>query len=173
MVASTMIRQCHRLFLMLVILLTGSVLMMLSGCQPAAPAIANNRLHLTIAGQSFHLEIAATPQQQYQGLSDRQRIDPDGGMIFIQPRPQVLTFVMRRCKVPIDIIFLDGSGRIVSMHVMEVEPYDRPDSQLKPYSSQWPAQFAIELAGGTLKKLNLHTGDHIPLPLADLKKLVR
>ncbi|NJL31610.1 MAG: DUF192 domain-containing protein [Phycisphaerales bacterium] len=89
------------------------------------------------------------------------------------PSPRELTFVMRRCLVPIDLIYLDPAGRIVALHAMAVEPYDRPDHRLKHYRSGWPAQFAIELQGGMIAKLELKIGQIIALPVDELKRQAR
>ncbi|MEM8783114.1 MAG: DUF192 domain-containing protein [Planctomycetota bacterium] len=130
-------------------------------------------LRVTLGDQSFDLELALEPATRIQGLSDRAYIAPDGGMLFAFPRAGNLNFVMRRCLVPIDIVFLDPGGRITATHAMQIEPYDRPDRLLRKYGSRYPAQFAIEVAGGTLESLALRPGDRIDLPLEDLKARAR
>jgi len=128
-------------------------------------------LPVEIGERTFELELALTPGERYQGLSDREHIPADGGMLFVFPddRVRVQRFVMRQCLVPIDIIFLDPGQRIVAMHEMQVEPYDTPEGQLTPYASRYPAQYAIELAGGTLRELGLSEGERIDLPAERLK----
>lgn len=131
-------------------------------------------LPVKIGKATFNLELALTSSQRYQGLSDRKEIAPDGGMLFVFSEARGLSFVMRRCLVPIDILFLDPGQRIVAMHAMQVEPYDTPEAKLKLYPSRWPAMYAIELAGGTLAKLKLKEGDKIPFELSDdLKRQVQ
>jgi uncharacterized membrane protein (UPF0127 family) len=124
---------------------------------------------VTINGHDFNLELALDDDTRFQGLSDRDHIASDGGMLFVFDRPRRLQFVMRRCLVPIDIVFLDPAGRVTAMHEMQVEPYDRPERQLTRYGSGYPAQFVLEFAGGTLEKLDLAPGDRVELPLAALK----
>lgn len=143
---------------------------------------------VVINGRTFHLEIAADDVTRFRGLSGRTEIASDGGMLFIFPRPSRLEFVMRDCPVPIDIIFLDGSGRVVATHAMLPEPprgdgerlndprtgtneaYER---RLKKYPSRFDAQFVIELKGGTLETLKLKSADKIDLDLARLKKMAK
>ena len=133
-----------------------------------------NTLPVTIGKQTFNLELAITINQRFQGLSDRKEIAGDGGMLFVFKDAKKRTFVMRKCYVPIDIIFLDPSQRIVKMHAMQVEPYDTPEQDLKGYPSRWPAMYAIELAGGTLEKLKLKDGDKIPFHIPeDVKQQVQ
>ena len=129
-----------------------------------------------LGGERFHLELALADAQRVQGLSDRPQIAPDGGMLFVFPAPVRHSFVMRRCLVPIDILFVDSSGYIVALHEMQVEPYERTDQELKPYGSDWPYQFAIELRAGSIQRLHLRQGLMIGLgdaQLEDLKKRAR
>lgn len=128
-----------------------------------------------IDGEWFHLELALDGQARFKGLSGREHLEPDGGMLFVFPQAADQRFVMRDCVIPIDIIFLDPSGRITAMHHMPVEPPRDPETEplgptgistayenrLPKYPSRFPAQFVIELAGGTLERLDLEEGEII------------
>ena len=140
----------------------------------AATIAALRRMPITIAGRPFSLELALDDASRHRGLSDRQEISADGGMLFAFPWPQRLTFVMRRCNVPIDLIFLDPNGYVIRMHRMTVEANPAaPDHRLRSYRSFDPALFAIELRGGTLDQLNLELADRIDLPIDCFRRLVR
>lgn len=112
-----------------------------------------------IRGKRFRLEIADDDEKRVKGLSGRAEIAENGGMLFVFPRPQPqASFVMRDCLVDIDIIFLDAFGQVLSTYAMEVEDPRQPgeseleyEDRLKKYHSRGPAQFVIELKGGTLK----------------------
>ena len=71
------------------------------------------------------------------------------------------------------VVVLDAGGRVVKTCHMTVQPYDTPDGDLLSYDSDYPAQFAIELKGGTLGELHLSPGDRVNLPLARLKARAR
>jgi uncharacterized membrane protein (UPF0127 family) len=124
-----------------------------------------------IGGRRFRLELSVDEESRVKGLSDREGIAEDGGMLFVFPQPRVLVFVMRRCLVPIDVVFVGPNGRVVSTHAMEVEPYETAEGLLRRYESEWPAQFAIELRGGTVSEIGLKAGDRVELPLGELKRL--
>lgn len=144
---------------------------------------------VSIAGGVYKLEMALTTEVRYKGLSGRETIDADGGMIFVFEKPLKLAFVMRDCLVDIDIIFLDPFGTITAMHHMPTEPPrdesepkptdprqpDPYEQRLKKYPSKTAAQFAIELKGGTLKLLDppLKRGQKIKLDLKKLKKYAK
>jgi uncharacterized membrane protein (UPF0127 family) len=144
------------------------LLLLLAGCDERTVS-TGDRLPVEIGGRTFNLELALTSESRYQGLSDRRQIPPDGGMLFVFPNARELTFVMRKCVVPIDLVYLGPGGHVVSMHRMKTQPYDTPPDELTPYHSGWPAQFAIELAGGTLDRLELKVGQKVRLPLSRLK----
>ncbi len=128
---------------------------------------------VVLGGQVFDLELALDQPARYQGLSDRPQIADHGGMLFVFPQPQPLQFVMRRCLVPIDLIFLGPGGRVITTHRMAVESPETPEQQLRRYASTWPAQFVIELKGGVLDQLDLKPGMKIELPIDTLKRRAR
>ena len=138
------------------------------GCQGAATSAGTQRVE--IGGEFFELELALTHAARYQGLSDRESIDEDGGMLFVFPYEAERTFVMRDCLVPIDILFLGGRGQVLSAYAMEVEPAGRSDAQLVPYRSRGKSAVVIELKGGTLENLGVEVGDVIELPMLELKR---
>ncbi len=148
-----------------------------------------------VGGKEFRLEVVSTELTRIKGLSGREEIAEDGGMLFVFPRRKVdvHSFVMRDCLVPIDIIFLDPKMRITATYHMPIEEPRRADEpkpinprtqrdlyheRLKKYSSKFPSQFVIELKGGTLEKLRedpevakqLEPGQVIEL---DTRKLLR
>ena len=124
-------------------------------------------------GHRFHLELALDDGERMQGLSDRREIAEDGGMLFVFPRAEVVGFVMRRCLVPIDAVFVDAGGRVVKIAAMQVEPYETAERDLRVYSSDWPVQFVIELAGGTAGKIGLSAGQKVDIGGESLKAQAR
>lgn len=126
-----------------------------------------------IEGQAFELELAVTGQERFRGLSGRESIAADGGMLFVFPDEKVRQFVMRDCLVPIDIIFLDGQGQVLNSHAMQVEPVATRSNPTRRYGSAGPTRFAIELRGGKVAELGVRAGDRVELPVASLKARAR
>jgi uncharacterized membrane protein (UPF0127 family) len=150
----------------------------LPGCGEASVPAGFERV--TIDGRDFVLELAADNASRELGLSHRDSIPETGGMLFAFPNSARRAFVMRHCVIPIDILFLDGTGRIVAMHAMEVErPQGEDESdfaynlRLRQYSSRFGAQFAVELQGGMLEQLDVEVGDRIELDIERLKRTAR
>ncbi len=125
----------------------------------------------------FHMEIADDDAVRIKGLGGRDYIAPDGGMIFVFPRPHVMNFIMRDCPIPIDIAYLDAAGRVLTLYEMVPEEPRREgesdvayDARLKQYSSKFPAYFAVEFAGGRMKELGLEVGDKLEFDAQALKR---
>jgi uncharacterized membrane protein (UPF0127 family) len=154
-------------------LVAGACALGLYGCDEKAGA---DVARVKIAGHSYFLEVAATDEVRYKGLGDRKFIEDDGGMIFVFKGPMQLNFVMRDCPIGIDILFLDGSGRVLAQHEMNAEEPRKAgetdmayNERLKQYPSRFPAQFAVELKDGSLKKLGTKEGDLLDFDVAGLK----
>ncbi len=134
---------------------------------------------VVIGEETFKLEVAANEKSRAKGLMNREKIDEHGGMIFVYKRAQVRSFWMKNCLVDIDLLYLDGGGRIVSMHKMKKEPprgenetstaYER---RLKRYHSRRAAQFIIELKAGWIDRLKPKVGETIELDLPKLHQIV-
>lgn len=135
---------------------------------PALPPVSDDRVGIDLGGERFVVELAADPAAQHRGLSGRDSIDPNGGMLFGYPSAaRALQFVMRDCEVPIDIAFLDRGGRVLAVHAMKVEtprqPWETPrqyEQRLPRYTSPAGAQFALEVAGARLEALGVGVGSH-------------
>lgn len=122
------------------------------------------QISLKIGGKSFSLEIASTIWQQTKGLSGRTDLCGNCGMLFVFPASQIQTFWMKGTLIPLDMIFLDPYGKIVTIHTAYPEP-KIPPNKLKTYSSSENSQYVIELNAGQAKLLNLKIGQTLPLPL--------
>ena len=166
-----------------------------SGCEEK-DAANSSVAAVKISGKTFYLEVASDPQTRFRGLSEREHIDTDGGMIFAFPASGVAvqSFVMRDCPNPIDIIYCDGAGHVLTTYTMQPEPprseaekvltttpgspdwtksNDDYEKRLKRYSSRYASQFVIELKGGTLGPLGVKEGDLVQFDADRLKKAAK
>lgn len=111
---------------------------------------------MQIGGRPFVMEKAATFDQQRRGLMFRDNLPPDHGMIFIYSSPRSQTFWNHDVHFPLDNVFLDGSGTIVS--IQQMNAWD--DTTTNPVT----AQYILELNRGTSDKLGLKVGDRLVVP---------
>lgn len=117
-----------------------------------------------IANQNYSLEIADNPYLQAKGLSKRDHLCPNCGMLFIFSRETIQTFWMKDTLIPLDMIFIDSQGQITDIHTAFPED-KKSDFQLTLYQSSVPTKFVIELNSGDAQRLNLKKGDYLKLNL--------
>jgi uncharacterized membrane protein (UPF0127 family) len=171
------------------LLLLLAVMMCASGCEET-DSVNADVLPVKIAGHTFHLEVAADNTKRMKGLGGRTKIPSEGGMIFAftPSQTRVQSFIMRDCPVDIDILYLDGAGRVLTMYTMKWEPPRNADgsegkegdmdnmkyeNRLKKYPSRFPSTFVVELAGGTIQKIGVKEGDQLVFDVAGLKRRAR
>lgn len=133
---------------------------------PAPPAVtditAENypmprlpKAKVTVAGAKklvVDAEVALTRDARTRGLMWRYAL-PDGtGMLFIFTREQPLSFWMRNTLIPLDIIFIDGKGKIVSIQE-NAEP-----RTLTSRPAAAPATYVLEVPGGWSAKNGVKAG---------------
>ncbi len=112
---------------------------------------------MKIGDRTFDIEVARTPQQHELGLMKRDSMPENHGMIFVFEDEHLLEFWMKDTRIPLDIMYLDADGKVVS--VGQMQPYD-----LSTVSSQVPAQYAVELNAGMVKKLGIKAGQVLEIP---------
>ncbi len=126
---------------------------------PSTDVLASSP-QVEINSQIWYVELAMTPADRYQGLSGRRSLAKDGGMLFVYPKPEVMTYCMRGCPIPLDIAFIDADMKIVRIHTMTVVDGlgDGPG-----YSSDAEAMYALEVSAGTFIQAGIEEGDRVIL----------
>ena len=118
---------------------------------------------LTVVGANgphkFTIELATTAAQMTQGLMYRRSLAPDAGMLFDYQAPSMATMWMKNTLIPLDMLFVDATGRIVNIHERAV-----PGS-LATIAAAAPVRAVIELNGGTASRLAIRPGDRVIFPI--------
>lgn len=102
------------------------------------------------------VEIADEFGEQYQGLSDRESMCENCGMLFPYGSPKIQYFVMRRMKFPLDFVFI-REGKVVQL----VENVPGPKAGEIPQNiiSTVPADVVLEVNAGFISKNSIKIGD--------------
>ena len=137
---------------LILIIIVCLVLLIKPTKQQSTPAI-----DITLKDETFSLEIAKSAIQKSRGLSNRNSLCPNCGMIFIYRIESIYPFWMKNTLIPLDIIWIDKNGTIVD--IIQGKPNNL--SILTPKS---PALYIIELNKDTSTNLNLNIGDYIQIP---------
>jgi uncharacterized protein len=114
-------------------------------------------IKMIIGNRQFQIEVAKEDEAQHIGLMYRDSMNADHGMIFVFPDEQPRAFWMKNVRFPLDILYLDRDGRVVS--IKQMRPYDVSD-----VPSDRPAQYAIELNDGAAAAAGVKIGDVIQIP---------
>ncbi len=85
------------------------------------------------------VDVADTPYKREYGLMFRWQINWGNGMLFIFDDEQMRSFWMKNTYIPLDMIFLNASGTIVSIY-----PGAKPMDET-PISSISPTKYVIEV----------------------------
>jgi len=138
-------------------------LVVLAGCA-AAPRDANgNPLEaltvVTSTGEHrFMVEIADDDAERQRGLMERPPLADDRGMLFQFPDVAERGFWMHNTPSPLDIIYIDPRGRIVS-----IARNATPNSDAV-IPSNGPASGVLEIRGGRAAEIGAEPGDLVRHP---------
>lgn len=114
---------------------------------------------IQIQDKQLFIELADTPKERQQGLSDRPSMRTDHGMLFVFPRPDRYTFWMPRMQFDLDIIWLNGS-RIVDV-VRLPAPTSAQEVPAR-HTPVEPADRVLELVAGQAVVHGLVKGVSVP-----------
>jgi uncharacterized membrane protein (UPF0127 family) len=121
----------------------------------AAPMLETVEIVTARGRPRFLVEIAATRAEQARGLMFRKSLAPDRGMLFIYKQPQPAAYWMKNTLVPLDILYIQPNGRILSI-VRNARPHDET-----PLPSGGLVLGVLELAGGRAAQLGVPPGDRV------------
>jgi uncharacterized protein len=124
------------------------------------PAPATGPRVVLPSGAVYSVELARTPEEQAQGLMYRESLAPRTGMIFLFRDAAPHQFWMKNTMIPLDIVWLDGSGRVV--FVSAETPPCRADP-CPSYGPDLPVATVLEIAGGMAAKERVTVGSTIRL----------
>ena len=116
-------------------------------------------VHVVVMGHDLTIELATTPEARSCGLSLRDSLPANRGMLFVYAEPEILTFWMKNTRMPLSIAFIDAAGRIVSIQKMN------PFPTTTVYASPVPALYALEVNQGWFEENGVGVGDVVEFNL--------
>ena len=126
----------------------------------ALETFGTSELTVQTAGgpQKFAIELALSDAQMEQGLMFRRSMAANAGMLFDFKTPTNVTMWMKNTVIPLDMLFLDASGKVIDIHERAV-PFSTDI-----IAARVPSRYVIELNGGTVARLSIKTGDQTASP---------
>ncbi len=114
--------------------------------------------YVIMGGKTFTVDISQTDYARQKGLSGKESLLEDRGMLFIFPKEDRYGIWMKDMKFPIDIIWIDANSKIIS-----IEKSVLPDTYPKVFYPTVPALYVFEISAGEVEKLNVKIGDSIKI----------
>ncbi|HSW97181.1 MAG TPA: DUF192 domain-containing protein [Candidatus Saccharimonadales bacterium] len=131
---------------------------------PNSPLNVKTEGTATIKNHTIKLIVARTPQEQRQGLSDRDSLPEDTGMLFIFSQPDYYLFWMRHMKISLDIIYINNKTVVTVLDNVKNPQYSVENPPLLRPSA--PADKVLEINAGLSKKYGIKVGDTIDITLS-------
>ena len=112
-------------------------------CIFAAPVFGGENAPLQtvtahIGESALTIEVAKDDNARRVGLSKRQTLAADGGMLFVYQKPRVICLWMKDTHIPLEALFLKPDGEIINTAQMKPET-------LTSHCSSSPAKYALEI----------------------------
>lgn len=121
---------------------------------------------IVVEGKEIKVEVAKTNDERGRGLSNREELDENSGMIFVFEENSKPSFWMKDTKISLDIIWINDD-KIVSINKnVEPEP-NKKDSELKKYPAPSEVDYVLEVNGGFSDKYGIKAGSTVQ-KLSDL-----
>ena len=109
---------------------------------------------MKIAETEIEVEISDTDEKRVRGLSGRDNLDYNKGMLFVFDSPDLHGIWMKDMKFPIDVIWLDEFREVVY-----IEKNMTPDSFPKIFKTPKLALYVLEVRSGFVEENSVNTGD--------------
>ena len=113
--------------------------------------------YVKIGKNKIDVEIVDTEEARGQGLSGRESLGENDGMLFIFDDQNIAKFWMKDMNFPLDMIWINGN-KIVNI-TKNVPPEGAEPDNI--YSSDYPIDVVLEVNGGYCDKHNIQEGDYI------------
>ena len=115
--------------------------------------VFNKKAAITIENLNVPVEVADTHIKRTQGLSEREELSEDSGLLFVFEKSDRHGIWMRDMHFPIDIIWIGEDGRIV-----DIKQNVSPDTYPQIFQPQEPARYVLEVNAGFTEQHGIEIG---------------
>ena len=110
----------------------------------------------------FAVEVADDPAERAQGLSGRDPLPDDGGMLFVYQEPVVPGFWMREMRFALDFVWIGQNCEVVDVTPNVPAPGEgTSESELTLYHPAAPILYNLEVNAGTAERHGIEVGDAV------------
>lgn len=112
-----------------------------------------------IGAVTIHAEVARTVGERAQGLSGRDSLTQDRGMLFIENQDNIPAFWMRGMRFPLDFIWISRD-----LHVVDLTENVAPDEHTTAVADISPGVavlYVLEVNAGVIANEGVRVGDAV------------
>ena len=125
---------------------------------PSAPESAM----VSIGEATYTVDLAISPEERQQGLSGREHMPQDVGMLFVFQEERQLSFWMKEMHFPLDIIWIDAQCRLLEVAAnVPTPPPNADNDEIPRVQSPSPARYVLEVNAGEAALNGLQPGDRV------------
>ncbi|MFA5933113.1 MAG: DUF192 domain-containing protein [Microgenomates group bacterium] len=118
---------------------------------------------LKLGENNLKIEIADTPEKRARGLSGRESLATDSGMLFTFDTSSKYVFWMKGMKIPLDFIYIND-GKVVDLLKNVAPPTpDQPDTDLPHLSPTAEVNMVLEVNSNYIDSHGVKVGDSVTL----------
>lgn len=107
------------------------------------------------------IEYARTFEEKARGLSLRESLPPNTGMLFVFPELSRWAIWMKDMRFSIDIVWISDKGRVV-----HIEERISPDTFPNAFVPAEDARYVLEVPAGTVDEAGVSVGDMLIIPVS-------
>ena len=117
---------------------------------------------VSIATTTYNVDLAVTTEERQQGLSGREHLPQDAGMLFVFEEERPLHFWMKEMHFPLDIIWIDAQCRLLDVSAnVPTPPANASNEEIPRAQSPAPARYVLEVNAGEAERNGLQPGDPV------------
>lgn len=121
-------------------------------------SIRQKTASVTIGNKKYNVELAQTNSEREKGLSNRNSVDVNSGMLFVFPESNIWPFWMKDTLIPLDIIFIDNNRIVETITLQPETPQNTPT-----HTPKNKANYVLELNASEIEKNNFQVGDAVEI----------
>ncbi|MEI7765707.1 MAG: DUF192 domain-containing protein [bacterium] len=124
--------------------------------EPEKNISTNNVKYVKIAGAIVKVDLALDIKDQGKGLSGRNSLLSDEGMLFIFSKPDKNYFWMKEMNFPIDMVWIGDDFKVIY-----IKNNAQPSSYPESFGPDVDSRYVLEISAGFSEKNNLKVGDFV------------
>lgn len=113
---------------------------------------------ITIGHKKVKVELAKTEPERQKGLSGRDFLPEDVGLLFVFDKPGTYGIWMKEMNFAIDIIWISADQKVA-----EITADVSPDSFPRTYLPKLPVSRVLEVNAGWAKRNGVNSGDEVKI----------